>query len=266
MPDCDAFLRFAIALAQAAGQVIREGAQGRFHAQHKGLRDLITDVDLEAERTIVQAIRDRYPDHDVLTEESPPAGRTSPYRWVVDPLDGTGNFVHRYPCFSTAIALTQDDEPIVGVVYDPIREHTFAAARGGGATLNGQPLHVSEVGALLDAFIGMDWTRDAPSRVQNARIIARLAPQCSTLRICGSAALAICYIGAGWWDAYWHLGLQPWDAAAGALIVREAGGRVTDASGARWRLEMAQCLASNGRLHDRFCACVSGDEERSGSE
>jgi myo-inositol-1(or 4)-monophosphatase len=253
----DAFLELAIQAAYAAGRVIRESAQRPIDVHSKGPRDLLTDVDLAAERTILNAIRDRYPDHDVLTEESPPQERRSRYCWVVDPLDGTGNFTHRYPCFSTAIALTQYDEPIVGVVYDPIREHTFAAALGGGATLNGQPLHVSEVDALLDAFIGMDWTRDVQSRALNVRIIAQLTPQCNVLRICGSAALAICYVGAGWWDAYWHVGLQPWDAAAGALIVREAGGQVTDVSGQRWKLHTAPFLASNGRVHQQVCAQIS---------
>ena len=207
------FLEVACQAADAAGRVIRGGAQRPFSVKSKGLRDLLTDVDLAAERAILDVIQARYPDHDLLTEESPPRDRTSPYCWVIDPLDGTANLSHQYPCYSTSIALTQDDEPIVGVVYDPIREHSFCAALGGGATLNGRALRVSETQDLIEAFIGMDWTREARSRERNVRIIAQLVPHCDVLRICGSAALGICYVGAGWWDAYWHLEPGTWQPA-----------------------------------------------------
>ncbi len=132
MPDNDRFLRFAVQTARAAGEVIRKGAQGDFNAKQKGVRDFLTDVDLAAERTIVRAIQCQYPDHDILTEETPPAQRCSRYQWVIDPLDGTGNFVHRFPCFSTSIALTYDDEPIAGVVYDPVRESNHMETRTAG--------------------------------------------------------------------------------------------------------------------------------------
>ena len=250
------YLETAFSAARAAGRAIRDGTQRTVHARAKGLRDLLTDVDLAAERAILDVIRSAHPDHDVLTEESPPGKRTAPYRWVIDPLDGTGNFAHRYPCFCTSIALTLEDEPIVGVAYDPIREHLFSAALGGGAILNGEPLCVSRTERLIDAFIGMDWTRDAASREQNAQILARLMPHCSGMRVCGSAVLGICYVAAGWWDAYWHLGPQPWDTAAGTLIVHEAGGQVTDLAGNLYRLGTGSYLASNGRLHDRICAKI----------
>ena len=248
------YLETALSAAHAAGHVIRTGAQRTVNVRTKGLRDLLTDVDLAAERAILDILRSRHPDHDVLTEESPPRQRTSPYRWVIDPLDGTANFAHRYPCFCTSIALTLDDEPIVGVVYDPLREHLFSATLGGGATLNGGPLRVSGTEHLIEAFIGMDWTRDAASRGQNAQIIAQLMPHCYGMRVCGSAVLSICYVGAGWWDAYWHLGPQPWDTAAGTLIVREAGGQVTDLAGEPYHLGTGPYLASNGKLHRKVCA------------
>lgn len=253
----DRFLRFAVQVARDAGRVIREGAQRPIDVQSKGLRDVLTEVDLRAEQAIVGAIRASYPDHDVLTEETPAGKRRSTYQWVIDPLDGTGNFARHYPCFSTSIALTREDEPIVGVVYDPLLDYLFAARLGGGATLNGQPLQVSRVNRLLDTLIGMDWTRDAETRAKNAQIIARLAPHCGSLRVCGSAALALCYVGAGWMDAYWHLSLCPWDAAAGSLIIREAGGRVTNTAGERWELNMAPCLASSGMLHADLLAYVA---------
>lgn len=256
MSAYEGYLQFAVQVARAAGEVIRQGAQRAIDVRSKGLRNLLTDVDLEAERTIVQAIREQHPDHDVLTEETPPEQRASRYCWVIDPLDGTGNFTRRYPCFSTSVALTYDDEPIAGAVYDPMRDHLFAATLGGGAALNGRALSVSQYDRLLDLLIGMDWSRAPKAREEVVRIIAWLTPRCGSMRTCGSAALGICYVGAGWWDAYWHLGLEPWDAAAGALIVREAGGQVTDFSGKRWRPEWGPCLASNGKLHGELCAQV----------
>ena len=256
MNDHDAHLHFAVQVAREAGSVIREGAHRTIEVHSKGLRDLLTDVDLAAERTIVEAIHARYPEHDIVTEETPPGKRTSPYCWIIDPLDGTGNFSRRYPCFSTSIALTHENEPIAGVVYDPLREQRFAASLGGGATLNGRALRVSEVEALLDTMIGMDWTRAPESRRQNVEVLGQLAPLCGTIRVSGSAALSVCYVAAGWWDAYWHLELSPWDAAAGALIVREAGGEVTDASGERWMPVTGPCLASNGRVHKLFVSEV----------
>lgn len=256
MNDSSAYLHFAVQVARKAGAVIREGAHRTIEVQSKGLRNLLTDVDLAAERMIVEAIHARYPDHDIVTEETPPGERSSPYCWIIDPLDGTANYSRRYPCFSTSIALTYRNEPIAGVVYDPLHRLLFAASLGGGATLNDGPLQVSEVETLLDTMIGMDWTRAPESRRQNVGVFGRLAPLCGTIRISGSAALSICYIGAGWWDAYWHLELSPWDAAAGALIVREAGGQVTNARGERWTPETGPCLASNGRVHELFVSEV----------
>jgi myo-inositol-1(or 4)-monophosphatase len=133
-----------------------------------------------------------------------------------------------------------------------MRDHLYAAALGQGATLNEERLQVSGVDRMLDTIVGMDWSRDADTRSRIAGVIGRQGRECGTLRVCGSAALGICYVGAGWWDAYWHLGLQAWDAAAGALIVREAGGQVTDLQGNRWQPGRGPCLATNGRLHARF--------------
>jgi myo-inositol-1(or 4)-monophosphatase len=250
--DLGSYLDFAVRTARTAGQVIRQGAGQQIQVYSKGLRNLLTDVDLAAERAIVEAVAAQYPAHDVLTEETPPEERQSTFQWIVDPLDGTGNFSRGYPCFSTSIALTIADEPVVGVVYDPMRDQMFAASRDGGATLNGERLRVSNVDYMLGTVVGMDWTRDPDTRSQIARVIAHQSRECGTLRVCGSAALGICYVGAGWWDAYWHLSLQAWDAAAGALIVREAGGQVTDIGGERWLPRQGPCIASNGQVHGRF--------------
>lgn len=252
MPDYREFLQFTIDTARAAGRVIGEGAQGEFNPRPKGARDFLTDVDLAAERTIVKAIRRRYPDHDILTEETPPGARRSRYQWIIDPLDGTGNFVHRFPYFSTSIALAVDGEPVVGAVYDPLRDHLFAGGVGLGATLNGVSLRVSDNAEPINTLIGMDWSRDERIRRQIVGTIGQLAPHSGSIRCCGSAALGICYVAAGWWEAYFHLQLSAWDAAAGAVIVREAGGAVTDAAGLEWRPDVGPVLASNGVLHAWF--------------
>jgi myo-inositol-1(or 4)-monophosphatase len=251
------FLDVAIEAAQAAGKVILAGLARPVDVQSKGLRNYVTDVDLEAERAILDVLGRRCPEHDVLTEESPPGARSSRYQWVIDPIDGTLNYSRGHPFFSVSIALALDDEPIVGVIRDPLRDWTFAAEAGQGATLEGKPLRVRRSEAMIEAVVGMDWTRDAASRARNAAIIGQLAQGCNVIRSCGSAALALCYVAAGWWDAYWHLGLQPWDAAAGALIVREAGGQVTDLAGRRWELHMEAVLASNGPLHGRLCGEIA---------
>ncbi len=251
------FLQFTIETARAAGQVIRQGAQNGFDARQKGVRDFVTDVDLAAERTIIQAIRDQFPTHDILSEETPPEQRNSRYQWIIDPLDGTGNFVHHFPHFATSIALAYDDRPIAGVVYDPIQERLFAAAVGAGATLNGQTLRVSSNQDWLNTQIGMDWSRDEQIRPQIVRVIGELAVHSGSIRCSGSAALGICYVAAGWWDAYFHLQLSAWDAAAGAVIVREAGGVVTDTAGQPWRPGTGAVIASNGALHEQFCGHVN---------
>lgn len=257
MKDNDNFIELAIRAAHAAGQVIRDGMQRPLTVKQKtDPRDLLTDVDLAADRIIVNTIMDQYPDHDILSEERAAGRRKSRYCWVIDPLDGTGNFVRRYPHFSTSIALTLDDEPIAGAIYDPMRDHLFAASLGGGATWNGQSLHVSPTVQWVNALVGMDWIPISHIRAQTVQVIDQLIQHCHSTRTCGSAALGLCYVAAGWWDVYFHLHLNSWDVAAGALIVREAGGQVTDADGKHWQLSTGQCLASNSCLHDEFCAYV----------
>ena len=251
MPD-DEFLQTAIEAARAAGQIIREQLHQAHQVRHKGPRDLVTEVDMMAEAAIVRILSARFPDHDILTEETAAPPRRSRYCWVIDPLDGTTNYAHGYPVFSTSVALTLDDEPIAGVVYDPLHEWLFHTQRGEGAYLNGERLHVSAVDQLGEALIGLDWSSDLKMRATVIAIIGRLAGHIATMRVAGSAALAPCYVAAGWCEGYFHLGLKPWDAAAAALIVREAGGRVTALDGHPWRLNDPGCLVSNGLIHEQL--------------
>ncbi|MDY7039378.1 MAG: inositol monophosphatase family protein [Chloroflexota bacterium] len=246
----DELLQTAIEAARTAGQIMREQLHRAHRVRNKGPRDLVTEVDVMAEDAIVYLLNARFPDHDILTEETEAPPRRSRYRWVIDPLDGTNNYAHGYPIFSTSIALTLDEEPIVGVVYEPLRDWLFHAHRGGGAYLNGELLHISAVGQLSEALMTLDWSIELETRARVVAAIGRLANHVGTMRVAGSAALAPCYVAAGWCEGYFHLGLKPWDAAAAVLIAGEAGGRVTSLAGSRWRLEDPDCLVSNGLLHE----------------
>ncbi len=246
----DEFLQTAIEAARAAGQIMREQLHQVHQVRHKGPRDLVTEVDVAVESSIVHILNARFPAHDVLTEETKAPPRRSHYCWVIDPLDGTTNYAHGYPTFSTSIALTLDDEPIVGVVYDPLHDWLFRAQRGDGAYLNGERLHVSAVDRLSEALIGLDWSVDLQTRARVIAAVGRLTDHVATMRVAGSAALSPCYLAAGWCDGYFHLGLKPWDAAAAVLIAREAGGQATALDGRPWRLDDPDCVVSNGLLHE----------------
>jgi myo-inositol-1(or 4)-monophosphatase len=173
---------------------------------------------------------------------------------VVDPLDGTTNYARRFPIFSVSVALAQGGEVLVGAIYDPQRRELFFAERGQGAWIQrarAKPaaLRVSPTTDLAEGLIGLDWARDPALRTRTLEALNRVAAACRTVRSTGSAALALAYVGMGWLDAYYHLMLMPWDVAAGALIIREAGGTVTTPAGRPWALGEAAVAASNGRLH-----------------
>ncbi|MGD1996057.1 MAG: inositol monophosphatase family protein [Anaerolineae bacterium] len=242
------FLETALECARSAGKVLVERLWERREIEKKGYRDTVTDADTAAETVILSILRTRFPDHAILSEETG-GNADSPYTWLVDPLDGTTNYSRRHPTFSVSVALTWEGEPTAGVVHDPLRDHTFAARRGGGATLNGRPIHARPSVRLADALVGLDWAHDDAQRRQVMRRLRILAPQCRTVRGLGSAALALTYVGAGWLDLYFATGLHPWDTAAASLIVTEAGGKVTGWNGEPWRVGHPALLASGGPLH-----------------
>jgi myo-inositol-1(or 4)-monophosphatase len=251
-------LETAIQAARAAGQILVERWKGQREIHAKGLRDIVTDADLAAEEMIIQTIRARFPDHALLTEEAGESSRDVPYVWVVDPLDGTTNYSRRFPVFSVSISLVYQEQLTVGVVYDPLSDSLFAAQRGRGATLNGVPLRVSRVERMIDALVGLDWARAHDQRQEIMTRLDRIAPACCAVRSTGSAALGLCYVAAGWLDAYFHAALQPWDLAAGLLLIREAGGRVTDIQGHAWQPWVPSVLVSNGRLHQALLDLMDG--------
>ncbi len=251
-----AILQTAVEAAQRAGSVIAERYPTERNAHFKGYRDLVTETDVTAQRAVLELVRKRFPAHAVLSEEEEGGEIGAGYTWVIDPLDGTSNFTHRVPIFAVSIGVLKRGEPFVGVVYDPLRDHLFVGRSGGGATLNGEPLHVSAISSVGEAIVGFDWARDDDLRQRVLRNVQRIVPRAHSVRVLGSAALGLTYVAAGWLSSYCHLALYPWDAAAAVLLVREAGGRCTTLDGAPYRVDESACLVTNGLIHDQMVSLL----------
>lgn len=254
-------LDFAIETVREAGRLLATRLRQPQMVREKGLRDLVTDADLASQSLIVQRLRSRFPEHAIWAEEGEqPASLAGPL-WVIDPLDGTTNYAHGIPVFGVSLAWAEGGVVHLGVVYDPLRDDLFAAERGRGAWLNGERLRVSQTDTLAKVVINPDWGRLPQARARAAGVTALLAPEVMTVRSLGSSVLAMCYVAAGWMDAYVSFSLMPWDLSAAALCIEEAGGCVTDLHGRPWGLETGQAVASNGRVHDVLLATV----ERAGT-
>lgn len=235
---------------RGAGAILRRKSKRTLTIDHKGEVDLVTDADRASERYIRKSLGRAFPDHAFLMEEFGASGVAGDYRWVADPLDGTVNFAHGVPIYNVSIALEEKGRVVMGGVYDPCRDELFFAARGRGATLNGRPIRVSSAARLIDglAVTGFPYDRKDTRRIVD--LVARVLPRTRGLRRLGAAALDLCYVACGRLDIYWEYHLKPWDMAAGALIVEEAGGRVTDFRGrAVTTANPGELLATNGRLH-----------------
>ena len=253
----DAYARFAEGTAREAGALLRD----RFGKPHdilfKGPIDMVTEADRAAEDFIASRLREAFPEHDILGEEgSRGPSAAGPFRWVVDPLDGTTNFAHGLPTFAVSIALEESGVPHVGAVYDPMRDDMFVAQAGGGATLNGEAIHVSTTNALIGSILTTGFSYHLERRLRQADIWRDFLTQVQAIRQTGSAALNLCYIAAGRLDGYWERGIAPWDVAAGALMVIEAGGTVTDFRGGPFRSDDREIIASNGPLHPDLIAVI----------
>lgn len=244
----------AIRAARAAGQVMAEMYQQPHEISIKGLRDIVTDADLAAEKAAVQVILQEAPDSVLVTEESYHAqtdnGDTP--TWYIDPIDGTTNFAHGLPMFCVSVAMGVHGHIQCGAIYDPLLDHLFSAERGKGSFLNGRRLAVSNTANLIDSVVLLDWPRDQRLREMGARFVSRLAGQVDTLRSRGSAAEAICYVAAGWCEAYFQYTLSPWDVAAASLIANEAGAKITDLNGQPCTLDSPSWLVSNGLVHEHI--------------
>jgi len=240
----------AMSLAKEAGELLRERFDGPREIDHKGTIDLVTDADRASEALIASTIRHRFPDHLLLAEEgSTGATGRGDWRWIVDPLDGTTNFAHRYPHFAVSIALEHEGEVVVGAVYDPMRDELFEAIRGKGARLDGQPISVTTRTELLDSLLATGFPYDISARDQSSRLWQRFNNHTQGVRRDGAAALNICYVGAGRLDGYWERPVQPWDKAAGSLIASEAGAMVTGLTGGPFEVEDIGMIAANPALH-----------------
>lgn len=246
-------LDFAIELAYQAGAIIRAGQERTRSYEPKAYADLVTDIDRASETLIVSAIHERFPDHAILAEESGAIKSDSAYAWIIDPLDGTLNYVHGFPFYSVSIGLLHAGELFIGVVYDPLRNELFAAQRGQGAHCNGRRLHVSHTPRLDQALLttGFPYSRFGDPE-NNLREFAHLLLRAREIRRPGSAALDLCNVAAGRSDGHWELKLSPWDTAAGALILLEAGGKLSDWQGKEWSPYEGRILATNGTIHDEL--------------
>lgn len=244
------YLEVARLAALQAGELIRRRAGTAFRVDLKGRIDLVTEVDTACEERIRRTLLEAFPDHRILGEEGGQTGGSHPCRWLIDPLDGTTNFAQGYPFYAVSIGLEIAGEMVAGVVHDPTRQETFQAIRGGGAWLNDQSIRVSPSQSLEESLLVTGFPYDLRSGPElHLDLFRDFVLEARGVRRDGAAALDLCYVACGRFDAYWELGLSPWDMAAGSLIVREAGGELSDFEGRPLRLEGRDLLASNGRLH-----------------
>ena len=240
-------------IARAAGLLLREGWGHAGRVEYKGQVDLVTDYDRRAEALITDALQNEYPDHHIYAEEQGNVGlASSPYTWLVDPLDGTTNFAHGFPVFAVSIGLVHRGERLVGVIYDPIRDELFAAGAGCGAHLNQSPIHVSQTDRLERALLATGFSYDREwAADHNLPYLDSFLRQSQGIRRAGSAALDLAYVASARLDGHWEMRLHPWDVTAGILLVTEAGGRVTDFAGSHeFDHSGLEIVASNGRIHD----------------
>jgi len=245
-------LTAACRAALAAGQLIKQRYDLPHEITMKGVINLVTEVDLAAEAVIVASLGADTPGLPIMAEESVAthAQRNTKQFWVVDPLDGTTNFAHGFPYFAVSIALLAEGKPVVAAIYAPMLDELFCAFRGGGAWLNGRPIRVTGTGQLIAALIGTGFPYELDLTLPGVlRQLAAVLPRVRDIRRAGAAALDLAYVACGRLDGFYEINLQPWDTAAGWLLVEEAGGRVTDGSGGAFSPFVRSIVASNGTLH-----------------
>ncbi len=249
-------LNFAIQTAREAGAILSDRLGRALQVSNKGAIDLVTEADLASEKLIIERIKSHYPRHAILAEESGDSAGVElvsgkrEWKWIIDPLDGTTNYAHGYPCFCVSIALERAGAIEVGVIYDPTRDEMFAAERGQGATLNGRSIRVSKVEDLNSAMLCTGFPYNVRERPNFARDFANFTMEAQAVRRDGSAAIDLAYLACGRFDGFWEDGLKAWDVAAGLLLIEEAGGYITDFNGARLDIYTPKVLASNGLIHD----------------
>jgi myo-inositol-1(or 4)-monophosphatase len=246
----DSYLPATQSIAREAGALVMDYFYQHLKIEYKGEADLVTAADRASEKLIRARIAEKFPGHDVLGEEQGLSDKGSDYRWYVDPLDGTTNFAHGYPVFCVSLALEYKGERVAGVVYDPTRDEMFAAEKGSGAQLNEKPIRVSETAVLKECLLATGFPSHKRHQNPNIYFYHQITQHTHGVRRAGSAALDLCCVASGRFDGFWEFNLNPWDTAAGALIVQEAGGKVTRFDGSPFLLDSRETLASNGIVHE----------------
>ena len=263
----DRFLRLAITAAKEAGR-IQIAHYDRTHAdEYKGEIDPVTEVDKLCERVIVEMISGSFPDHDILSEETSFKEKGSSWKWIIDPIDGTTNYIHQYPCFCVSIGLEGEGEVQMGVVYNPLLDELFYGQKGEGAYLNRERIAVSRRDKLDGSFLCTGFPYDVRERSDfYLQYFRAFITRSFALRRPGSAVLDLCYLAAGRFDGFWEMKLHSWDVAAASLLVAEAGGKMTDFKGKPFSIYSEEILASNGLIHDAMLQVMKEvDENRAQS-
>ena len=249
-------LEVAIEAAREAGKILLAHFHSEKEIKHKGKGNLVTDADFLPEKLIADLLKREYPACNILSEESNSTTPVTGYTWIVDPLDGTNNYVFGIPFFCVSIALVKDEDILLGVTYDPLRGELFRAEKGRGAYLNDSAIHVSKESSLQASLVGLDLGYSYEQGSELLDITSKLWGQVHCLRIMGSASLGLAYVACGRVNLYFHRFVYPWDIAGGLLLIREAGGKITDWQGKRAACQSKQLIASNDRLHREFMACL----------
>jgi len=245
----DRILEVAGEVAVEAGNILAEKQDTEFKISKKGPVNLVTEMDVLAEKIIVDRVLKTFPDHRILAEERGSEEGSDPVKWVIDPLDGTTNYAHGYRFFCVSIGVEVEGEMAVGVIYDPVCHELFSAVKGRGATLNGERISVSDEADLGDSLLCTGFSYGKYEIEENLVLFNRMMRSSRSVRRDGSAALDLSYVACGRFEGFWELSLHPWDVAAGSLIVREAGGQVTLFDGSACTIYDRECLATNGRIH-----------------
>ena len=251
-------LDVALEATTTAGEIIRGGWDSDRQITFKGRADIVTDIDVAAEKAVLEILTSAFPQFGILAEESQPVAGESRYRWVVDPLDGTRNYAQSIPHFCTIVALAEGDDIVAGVVYDPVREETFTAAKGQGAFLNGAPITVSETTEIARSLLSFDLGYVDEKAGLAIDMLRALWPGMYSVRMMGSAGLGLAYAASGRVDLFFHHSLSPWDVAAGLVLAEEAGGRVVDRQGNKAGLFTPSVICSSPALVEGFLAATDG--------
>ncbi len=259
MTDLERVREVGIEAARAAGDLLRGRIDSILEVRHKGVVDLVTDVDVASEKLVAERILSAFPSHTILGEEGGRLGGDDVrFRWLVDPLDGTTNYTHGFPLFCVSIGFEMDGQLCFGAVYAPYVDELFVAQAGRGATLNGNPISVSGVDHLRQAMVATGFPYDRGELPRALRSFEAFSFKSQAVRRLGSAALDLCYVACGRLDAYWEHNVKPWDLAAGALILREAGGQLSATDGSAFSVDGGQVLSSNARLHQAMVEVLAG--------